>query len=145
MNQLHTDPEAFVGTAVFTAHQLQACLQTWPEHYFQRWRHRVSWEAPNFEAALSPEGQAFNHDCELRWKQQGERYKALLLSTIALSTKFEAIGQGWRYRDRPAHFYSPTETRFPQSFSYPDINIAQRYFIDARTATVQFVAFTVKP
>lgn len=139
----HIDREAFVGTAMLSATELQDFLETWSEcHWFQRWPHCVRWEAPDWEA-LSPIGQVFNRDRELRWKQRGDRFDVLLLSRIALPPEFEAIGQGWRYRDRSAHFYPKTDTRLPRSLSYPDINIAQRYFMDAQTAVVQFVALTL--
>ena len=144
MSQVHLDRSGFVGTAVFTSSELQAFLQNLPNyHCFQRWSHCVSWDAPTAQA-ISPIGQAFNAERELRWQQQGNCYQVLLLSTVALEPEFVAIGQGWHYRDRAAHFYPKTETRLPRSLSYPDINIAQRYFIDARTAAVQFVALTVK-
>lgn len=137
------DRAAFVGTATFTASQLQAFLKDLP-YCFQRWPHCVRWQA-SIEQAFSPIGQAFNADRELRWQQQGDCYSVLLLSITALESEFVAIGKGWHYRDRPAHFYPSTETRFARSLQPPDINIAQRYFIDARTAAVQFVALTLQP
>jgi hypothetical protein len=60
----------------------------------------------------------------------------------------------------PAHGYRPEETRFPQKFIYADsldirliteesnkpnkLKLAQRYFLDKKTATVHFVALTVE-
>lgn len=57
----------------------------------------------------------------------------------------------------PAYGYRPDETRFPKKLIYPDDldirikddnqklpKLAQRYFIDNETSTVQFVALTVE-
>ena len=70
----------------------------------------------------------------------------LLLSSINGDyPDFKPFPHEWETEDRDAYFYPPTETRFPKGFIYPkDINIAQRYFRDKKTAIVHFVALTIK-
>ncbi len=117
-----------------------------PSYYFLRWAHRVSGvEAELPENFPSPEGQVFNTVLELRWKPQGSGYSVLLLSKdLASVDGFTAISGDWQTRDRTAHFNGKTDARFPKSFIYPDdLPIQQRYFLNAKTATVHFVALTV--
>lgn len=115
-----------------------------PSYYFLRWAYKVSGIVkqlpPDF---LSPEGQMFNADWELRWKQQKNAYEVLLLSTAEAETGFTTVGQNWDTELRQAHVYRSTETRFPKEFISEDIEVAQRYFKDSQTATVHFVALTV--
>jgi len=47
----------------------------------------------------SPEGQMFNADWELRWKQQGKGYEVLLLKQI-LSLDL-SVGQNWETQLQP--------------------------------------------
>jgi len=140
---------AFVGVSdrLLTAEQLKELVQkpyTSPSYYFLRWHHQVSGIVDSLPAEFpSPEGQMFNCDRELRWKQQGQHFTVLLLSTAGAESGFTPIGETWEIQQRDAHIYPSTETRFPKGFDHRGVNIAQRYFIDAQTATVHFVALTI--
>ncbi|AFZ22168.1 hypothetical protein [Allocoleopsis franciscana] len=139
----------FVGVKeqLLTVEELKNLLQqssTQPNYYFLRWPHKVSGivgQLPN--EFPSPEGQMFNYDRELRWKQQGQHFSVLLLSTTGAEPGFKPIGQKWETQQRDAHIYPATETRFPKGLSSTNVDVAQRYFMDADTATVHFVALTV--
>jgi hypothetical protein len=97
----------------------------------------------------------FNTDRELRWKKQANQYELLLLSRIEADLEgFEKLTEEWEICDRPACFHDIEETKFPKSFIYQgadgqkinsqNISIGQRYFQDKKTATVHFVALTVR-
>ncbi|MGF2013960.1 hypothetical protein [Nostoc sp. DedVER01b] len=122
-------------------------LATEPSYYFLRWTHKVSkdWEVKPTETDFPMiEGQMFNQNSELRWKQKRkDSYEVLLLSVTGEYPDFERVGEDWQTQDRDAHLYSHTETRFPKGFPSKKLDIAQRYFIDKKTATVHFVALTV--
>lgn len=138
--------------------ELIAKFATEPSYYFLRWTHKVSdnWEKkPKKSDFPMIEGQMFNQDCELRWKQKSkDSYEVLLLSITGQHPDFEIVGEyvednknkGWRTEDRDAHLYSSTETRFPKAFpaKQEQLNIGQRYFIDKQTSTVHFVALTIQ-
>jgi hypothetical protein len=141
----------FVGVSeqLLSEKQLKDLLQkssTQPNCYFLRWPHQVKW-IENYEKLLeefpSPEGQMFNYDREFRWKQQGQHFSILLLSTTGSEPGFKPIEQNWKIQQRDAHIYPANETRFPKGLSSTNVDIAQRYFMDADTATVHFVALTV--
>lgn len=145
-------------------------------YYFLRWAHRVSgiWQrrfkqfpslvddmrdrlkanqisdSQPLAAFPSPEGQMFNSQVELRWKQKGANYEVLLLNATGSQQdylEFQLVGNDWKVVERDAHLYASTptqtETRFPKKFDHQDVKVAQRYFMDSRTATVHFVALTV--
>lgn len=116
-----------------------------PSYYFLRWAHCVSGIISELPKFPSPEGQVFNSVLELRWKQQGSGYSLLLLSeTLDAAEGFTAIPGDWKTCDRTAHFNGKTDARFPKGFTYPEkLLIQQRYFLNAKTATVHFVALTV--
>lgn len=89
------------------------------------------------------EGQIFNTERELRWKRHGDTYHVLVLSATAFNTNLEVLGQNWEMQDLNANVYTQTETRLPKTLHYPnDLDVGQRYFIDAETGIVQFVAMT---
>jgi len=91
-----------------------------------------------------PEGQAFDENRELRWKRKGSGYEVLLLSNTGGDTELSAIGQEWETKALAAKAFSKTETRFPRKIEIPgDLDLGQRYFIDAETASVQFIALRV--
>jgi hypothetical protein len=118
-------------------------------YYFLRWTHKVSqdWKQQPIETDFPMfEGQMFNSQVELRWKQKGnESYEVLLLSVADKEHhNFIELGEDWHTQDRDAHLYFHTETRFPKGFSAQELDIAQRYFIDKKTSTVHFVALTIK-
>lgn len=122
---------------------------------FLQWPHKVSMVpikgSKNFECR---EGQAFDQSCELRWKYIGkDQYDVLLLADTELSAKalslegvsLCSIGDGWTAQAVNAQAHSKTETRFPRGVDMPDsLNLEQRYFIDTKTACVQFIALKVK-
>ncbi|MCD8487754.1 MAG: hypothetical protein LRZ84_13735 [Desertifilum sp.] len=140
---------SFVGTQNVDSSEalckLLSRYKTEDSRYFLRWAHDVSGfiqELPsNFP---SPEGQMFSRDRELRWKQQGNGYSVLLLSTLGTEPNFSPVGQHWKTQDRSAYVHSTTETRFPKGISALKGGIGQRYFMDAQTSTVHFVALTVQ-
>lgn len=133
-------------------------LNVEPSYYFLCWSHKVSGirrRPPDADDFPIREGQMFNSKFELRWKKQGTGYEVLLLSIEPKNElEFEAIPGDWKTSDRSAYFYNAGETRFPKSFTFKDENdgdidhpkkipVGQRYFQDAATATVHFVALTV--
>lgn len=144
---------AFVGyhketLSVAQLRELITQFATEPSYYFLRWTHQVSqdWKKPPTETDFPMiEGQMFNRQWELRWKlKRQDSYAVLLLSVVDREyPDFKKIGTDWQTQERDAHLYQSTETRFPKGFPSQQINIAQRYFIDAKTATVHFVALTV--
>ncbi|MBE9063114.1 hypothetical protein [cf. Phormidesmis sp. LEGE 11477] len=111
---------------------------------FLRWPHRVLLrpvsESPEtgFDCL---EGQAFSQTRELRWKRKGRNYEVLLLSANGGNASLHSIGSGWQTKELKAKAYPGTETRFPRKVSISNnLDISQRYFIDTKTACVQFVA-----
>ncbi len=98
------------------------------------------------ETFPSPQGQLFNSILEVRWQQKQGKYEVLLLSSQDdEQDNFRAVKGNWEILEQNALLHSPKETRFPKSLNSEDIkNIAQRYFRDQNTATVHFVALTIK-
>jgi hypothetical protein len=134
-------------------------LATEKSYYFVRSPHAVSGICMKLPEEFFPgfEGQMFNADRELRWKKQGSVYQALLLSRVEADLEgFEAIDKDceWQICDRTAYFHPLDEPKFPKTFVYKgendkkifsnNISIGQRYFQEKRTATVHFVALTVR-
>jgi hypothetical protein len=126
-------------------------------YYFVRSPHAVSGICMKLPDEFFPgfEGQMFNADRELRWKKQADQYEVLILSRVEADLEgFERLTEDWEICDRPACFHSIDETKFPKSFIYQgadgqkinsqNISIGQRYFQDKKTATVHFVALTVR-
>lgn len=155
---------AFVGFRCITAAELNELVSNPAialpsSYYFLRWFHRVSgiqMALPNDFPSL--EGQLFNAELELRWKQRGNKYEVLLLSQTVPDAKlnFLRLEGIWECTDRNAYFYDNDETKFPKGFLYQDVEgkalilkekplkqVKQRYFRDAQTATVYFVALTI--
>jgi hypothetical protein len=120
-----------------------------PMHYLQAfvpylgWAHKVSGMLNHLDGFPSPEGQMFDRDREIRWKQQGDRFNVLMLST-QVEVEFTAIDKTWIAKDYRANLYPRTETRFPRGIQDQGVNVGQRCFIDNQTATVHFVALTVE-
>jgi hypothetical protein len=142
--------KAFVGTKDnLSASELKTLLEhhkgNQNYYYFLRWSNRVSGIVTSLEDFPSPEGQMFNADLEIRWKQKGEKYDVLLLSKEDSDyADFDSFAQTWQSEDRSASFYPKTETRFPKGFIYSEkLNIGQRYFKDKSTGIVHFVALTI--
>jgi len=156
----------FVGVSeqLLTGEQLRDLLKKSANqcsYYFLRWTHKVSGIVEQLPDDFpSPEGQMFNCDRELRWKQQPPGYyTVLLLSNTGQELGFSSVGEEWKTEQRTAYGYRHDQTRFPQSLVYPEsldlrisyeetkINkpkLAQRYFIDQKTLTVHFVALTLE-
>lgn len=143
---------SFVGyKQVSSSEELRELLQSYyqqPSYYFLRWTHQVSGILSALPSDFSsPEGQMFNAEVELRWKQNNNGYQVLLLSQNRPKpeSKFQPIDKEWIISDRKAYFYDVNETKFPQGFIYPEtLPLGQRYFQDAKTSTIHFVALTVK-
>lgn len=134
---------------------LQSC-QTTTSQYFMRWPDCVSgFKAQPLPNNLSPMGQLFDSDRELRWRFQGGRYSVLLLSNVDDPVAeqpltfhnccFQPIGNAWKTQTFNAHVYPETETRLPAPIATNGVNIHQRFFIDRATATVHFTALAVAP
>ena len=134
-------------------HFLQSC-QTTTSQYFMRWLDRGSvFNAQPSLDSLSPMGQLFDSDRELRWRFQGGRYSVLLLSNVDTPGAeqpltlhdccFQPIGNAWKTQTFNAHVYPETETRLPAPIATNGVNIHQRHFIDRATATVHFTALVV--
>jgi hypothetical protein len=117
-------------------------------YYFLRYSHTVS----GICLKLLPEreeieGQMFNANCELRWKKYKTGYEALILSKQKVTLdRFKELSGKWKIVDHKAYWHDVNETKFPKGFIFPDEkpNIHQRYFQNSDTATVHFVALTVK-
>jgi hypothetical protein len=140
---------AYVRTTFLTEDSLKLLLENWKTegtYYFLRWYDRVSGFVSQLpEGNLSPEGQMFNREFELRWKKQGDRFSILILSKVEkeLGETWHEIPANWTYQDRKAFMYPATETRFPKEIQSEIVNIGQRYFQDADTNTTHFIALTV--
>lgn len=116
-------------------------------YYFLRLPHKVSGIVKNLPSEFpGTEGQMFNENLELRWKKNQKGYQVLLLNNADSIPDFKPVGKTWETKTRDAFFYAQQnrETRFPRKFQIECSNIAQRYFIDVQTATVHFIALTVK-
>lgn len=141
---------AFVGThSVNSAEELRSLIQQFKGEqscFFLRWPHKVSGFRTDLPKDFpSPEGQLFDSQKELRWKQQGKGYSVLLLSAEGEYPDFDPIGDSWDVQVQDAHPYPMKETRFPQGLNYKEkeFNFGQRYFLNKQTATVHFVALKV--
>lgn len=139
---------SFVGirqlSSVEELRELLAQRSSQSSYYFLRWAYKVSGIVAQLPQEFpSPEGQMFNADWELRWKQYKKGYEVLLLSKTGAEPGFTPVGQHWETKLRQAYMYRSTETRFPKEFIAESVDVAQRYFIDPQTATVHFVALTL--
>ncbi|MEH2195479.1 MAG: hypothetical protein V7K98_22960 [Nostoc sp.] len=143
---------SFVGyKQVLSSEQLRNLIQNYyqqPSYYFLRWMYQVSGIVADLPPDFpSPEGQMFNTELELRWKQNNDGYQVLLLSQTQPKgeSKFTPIGKDWTICDRNAYLYNIDETKFPKGFVYPEkLSLGQRYFQDTETSTIHFVALTIK-
>ncbi|MEH2138242.1 hypothetical protein [Nostoc sp.] len=143
---------SFVGyKQVSSSKELRTLLKDYyqqPSYYFLRWTHQVSGILTDLPPDFpSYEGQMFNTELELRWKQNNGGYQVLLLSQNQPKTELEftPIGKDWTICDRNAYLYDIDETKFPKKFIYPEkLSLGQRYFQDTETSTIHFVALTIK-
>ncbi|MEH2317519.1 hypothetical protein [Nostoc sp.] len=123
-------------------------------YYFLRYSHAVSGICSNLPDERGEiEGQVFNSICEIRWKKYKFGYEVLILSQQKFNLEgFENLTGNWKICDRDAYWHNPEETRFPKGLIFKGENnqsikpeaIKQRYFKDSDTATIHFVALTVK-
>lgn len=146
---MNSAKKAFVGTKEkLSESELRKLLNNYKgdeSYYFLRWVERISGFILDLPDFLSPEGQMFNADLEIRWKHKDDKYEVLLLSKYDNEySEFDSFAQTWQSEDHNAKFYTATETRFPKEFIYPPkLNIGQRYFKDRDTGIVHFVALTI--
>jgi hypothetical protein len=144
---------AFVGTAsvdfVELKNIVRRCLsgKVWQ---FLRWPHQVKLSQLDVDSKdffECQEGQVFNQTRELRWQRKGDSCEVLLLSDVGGDDALSEIEPKrlWKTQDLNAMAYPSTETRLPQPVKVPDdLDLGQRYFMDAETACVHFVALRVK-
>lgn len=126
-------------------------LSNFQSYYFLRYSHQVSGictELPRDNQEI--EGQMFNAIFELRWKKFKSGYEILLLSKQEFKLEgFNPLAGKWEICDWNA-YWNQEEPKFPKEFTFNgvknanDIPINQRYFRNSTTATVHFIALTVK-
>lgn len=142
--------EIFVGKSdrLLSLDELKQLLQnqaakqkSW---FFLREYHQVSGFISQLpDDFASPEGQLFNHSLEIRWKQRGDKFDVLLLSTTGTEPGFIPIGETWAVKQYKALVYPQTETRFPKKIKDGGVNIFQRQFFNPQTSTIHFVALAI--
>ena len=142
-----------IATSILKENELKPLLEklkTKDGYYFLKWPDRVSGFVSNLpDEFLSPEGQMFNSQQEIRWKRKGKNFNILCLTIGELDPDltWEPLEGDWSFQDREAAVYPETETRFPNKIINQVANdenvVRQRYFLDSKTATVHFVALTV--
>lgn len=137
---------AFVGTKTCNETELKTLLtelKTEKSYYFLRWYHQVSGLVQSLPDKLSPTGQLFDAEKELRWQWKANQFQLLLLSQNDFNSEFYPVRGNWTTK-QVAGILRSNETRFPHRIKGKEIkNLAQRYFIDAETATIHFVALTL--
>ena len=138
---------AFVGTKTCTETELKTLLtqlQTEKSYYFLRWSHQISGFIHTLPHQLSPAGQLFDQEKELRWRSNSNQFQLLLLSKTDFSPDFLPIPGNWETQEVNAIFRQ-NETRFPNKIKgETPKNLAQRYFLNRETATIHFIALTLK-
>jgi hypothetical protein len=122
-----------------------------PSGHFLRWVHQVSGMRSGLPTEFSSlEGQAFNIERELRWRQEGTHYAVLLLSQVDIKPQddFQALPGNWQTETKGALCHNPKNPQYPNQFHYDDgieSQLRQCYFRNGDTSTVHFVALTLKP
>ena len=120
--------------------------------YFLRWPHRVSgWHSKLPKEFPSPEGQLVTAEIELRWRRYGHGYDLLLLSAESVKWVADQLPElkrlgTWQTCLRPVLPYRDRIPQYPKRFQYEGINpdqLQQRYFRNAQTGIVQFVALAL--
>lgn len=152
-----SQPYVGVSSDSLNAKTLQAlvkhCFSERCWHCLQ-WPHMIKFQAGQPADFSSTEGQVFDQNRELRWKQSKGTFDVLLLSensiddslqlvegAVPLDQVLKTINRKWATKPLPAKAYPPTETRFPRELTYPkELDLGQRYFLDANTEIVHFVA-----
>ena len=148
----------FVGTCeAVSQEQLAAVLEQLAapkSAYFLRWPHRVSgWRSKLPKEFPSPQGQLVTASLELRWQCHNSGYDLLLLSTESVERKADKLpkfktlaNNQWQTCLRPVLSYRERIPQYPKRFQYKGINpdhLQQRYFRNAQTGLVQFVALAL--
>ena len=128
--------------------QLIDCHTQPGDFFFLRSLHKVSGMVTTLPDTLSPEGQLFNGITELRWKKRRQSYEILWLGQHAPANTegFTAIQRQWQTEDHRASLHDRRTPQYPNLFQYPPElkdQLWQRYFRDAETGVVHFVALTV--
>lgn len=147
---------AFVGTKEhLELTQLQELIKSlFPEsaYFCERKPDKIEPIKPGFPQDFAPEGQIFNQQRELRWKKTKTGFNVLLLSLDEpQSQTLNKLKNNWKTEDQNVHIYGQNETRFPRgvhslSAEIDNNNFAlgQRYFKDADTSTIHFIALTLR-
>ena len=140
---------SYVGHTTVDERQLLELIQqcSGDRFFFLRSSHQVSGIVSELPLVLSLEGQVFNNQLELRWKAEKQSYRVLLLSRTIELEGFTKIAGDWQTEDHPALLHDRRNPQYPNLFRYPlglEKRIQQRYFRDATTGIVHFVALTVK-
>ncbi|MEC4985355.1 MAG: hypothetical protein SAJ37_06930 [Oscillatoria sp. PMC 1068.18] len=112
-------------------------------YYCFRWAHKISKFETELPENISPEGQMFDAVRELRWQRRQDHFEVLLLSCENEENGFELVGKNWECQKLSAFVYPQTETRLPKVVDVGKVKVKQRYFINADTNTVHFVALTL--
>ncbi len=124
--------------------------------FFLRWPHKVSGWVTEQPEQLSPEGQWLTAIAELRWKCDRNGYQILWLGQQSAKEIQPLSGLEWTPIDRtwetdddkPVLLHDRRTPQFPHLFNYPtrlSNRLRQRYFRDANTGIVHFVALTIYP
>ena len=134
----------FVGVqTVETLEALETLVREYQadSYWFLKWPHKVSGFIDQPPKDLSSEGQLIHADYEIRWKPKHHLFSVLLLDSKGSKDKFKALEGEWKTREVPGMVYEPPIPKFAKLKRSP-IQVRQRYFIDARTETIHFVALT---
>lgn len=120
------------------------------QFFFLRSLHQVSGivTPSDLPDQLSPEGQMFSAQAELRWKKSAQGYDLLWLGQQqpADETAFTSIKGEWQIEDKTAILHDRKTPQFPKLFRYPKglkKRLGQRYFRDGNTSIVHFIALTI--
>ncbi|KAM3091376.1 hypothetical protein ACKFKG_25510 [Phormidesmis sp. 146-35] len=150
---------SYVASAQMDLETLQALLEKYDRassYYFLRWTHKVSGIQTHLKGFPSPEGQLFNSQLELRWKQVQQSYRVLMLSSEPLNEAgFQPLSGEWEHEDHPVLMHDRTNLtgdrknpQYPNGFTYEKgievCRIQQRCFRNVNTLAVQFIALTVQ-
>lgn len=119
--------------------------------YFLKWAHEVSGLISQLPDQFpSPQGQLITPQLELRWQQSSLGYDVLLLSATSLDKAygFQPISQSeaWETCLRPVLPHPRRVPQYPKAFKYDGLlaeQLCQRYFRNAYTGVVQFVALSL--
>lgn len=147
---------AFVGTKEhLELTQLQELIKSLfpePAYFCERKPDKIEPFKLGFLQDFAPEGQIFNQQRELRWKKTKKGFNVLLLSLDEPQTQtLKKLENNWKTEDQNVHIYGLNETRFPRGvhalsaeIDNNNFPLGQRYFQDADTSTIHFIALTLR-